>query len=57
MKTTMEVVSKTTTELLKILPHMNNTNSFNTNNNFNINLFLNEQCANALSFRFAKKLY
>ena len=59
MKTTMEVVSKTTTEIIKnIAPHMGtNTNSFNTNNNFNINLFLNEQCANALSIQdFAKKL-
>ena len=55
----MEMVMKTTTEIIKnIAPHMGtNTNSFNTSNNFNINLFLNEECSNALSIQdFAKRL-
>ena len=36
--------------LVKAIPTVTNTNSHNTNNNqFNINMFLNEQCKNAMN--------
>ena len=38
--------------LVKAIPTVTNTNSHNTNNNqFNINMFLNEQCKNAMNIK------
>ena len=41
--------TETTNKLIDIIPKVNNTNTINNNQKFNINIFLNEQCKEAIN--------